>query len=123
MEITIREIKKEELSILSNMLYEAIFQPEDAELLPYDVIRTPEISLYIDNFLNRKDDYCFVADLGGKVIGAVWVRILADKIKGFGNIDNETPEFAISLFKEHRNKGVWNTLDEQNDRISQRTRI
>ena len=83
------------------MLYEAIFQPEDAELLPYDVIRTPEISLYIDNFLNRKDDYCFVAGLGGKVIGAVWVRILADKIKGFGNIDNETPEFAISLFKEH----------------------
>ncbi len=33
-----------------------------------------------------------------------------DEIKGFGNIDNETPEFAISLFKEYRNKGIGTDL-------------
>ena len=48
--------------------------------------------------------------MNGKIIGAVWVRILSGEIKGFGNIDNETPEFAISLFEEYRGKGIGTNL-------------
>ncbi|EPY2281678.1 GNAT family N-acetyltransferase [Clostridium sporogenes] len=44
------------------------------------------------------------------MIGAVWVRILAGKIKGYGNIDNRTPEFAISLLKEYRSQGIGTAL-------------
>lgn len=87
------------------MLYEAIYQSESETLLPRDIIKTPELDVFINNFGKQQDDHCFVADLNGKIIGAVWVRILSGKIKGYGNIDNETPEFAISLFQEYRNKG------------------
>jgi ribosomal protein S18 acetylase RimI-like enzyme len=31
-------------------------------------------------------------------------------MKGYGNIDNKTPEFAISLFKEYRDCGIGTQL-------------
>jgi len=110
-EIIIREISAEELDVLDDLLYESIYQQENVETgcapsLPRDIIKKSEINVYIDAFGSKKDDHCLVADLNGRIIGAVWVRILADEIKGYGNIDDQTPEFAISLFKEFRNKGI-----------------
>jgi ribosomal protein S18 acetylase RimI-like enzyme len=105
----IREMRIDEKYILEDMLYEAIFQPDESKPLPREIIQQPEINVYIDDF-GQEDDHCFVADVNGKIVGAVWVRILAGKVKGFGNVDNETPEFAISLFKEYRNNGIGTDL-------------
>ena len=43
-----------------------------------------------------------MADCGGKVVGAVWTRIMDD----YGHVDDDTPSFAISLYKEYRGKGI-----------------
>lgn len=40
----------------------------------------------------------------------MWVRIIAGDIKGYGNVDDETPEFSVSLFKEYRNRGIGTAL-------------
>jgi ribosomal protein S18 acetylase RimI-like enzyme len=109
-EITIREIKPEELGKLKDLLYEAIYQPDKENLIPETVLEIPEIHAYIKNFGNQKDDYCLVADLEGAIVGAVWVRIISGTIIGYGYIDDETPEFAISLFKEYRNQGLGTRL-------------
>ncbi|OAV74546.1 putative acetyltransferase [Bacteroidales bacterium Barb7] len=69
--------------------------------------------MYIRDFGTKKDDYCLVADLNGEIVGAVWVRILSGEIKGYGNIDDQTPEFAISLFKAYRNRGIGTLLMEK----------
>ena len=106
----IREIKQSEFSILDDMLYEAIYQHDTANLLPKNIIELPKINVYIKDFGKQTDDYCLVADVNGKIVGAVWVRILAGEIKGYGNIDETTPEFAISLFKEFRNQGIGTRL-------------
>lgn len=105
----IRKIQPHELGILEDMLYEAIFQPDENNLLAKEVIKQPEIGVYIDQW-GKPDDLCLVADVDGKIIGAVWTRILAGKIRGHGNIDDQTPESAISLFKEYRNKGIGTVL-------------
>lgn len=105
----IREIKPTEIHLLKDFLYEAIFQRDEENLLPKDVINQPELNVFIDNF-GKPDDLCLVADIDGKVVGAVWTRILSGEIKGFGNIDDKTPEFAISLYKEFRNKGIGTAL-------------
>ena len=107
---TIREIQPQELNRLEDFLYEAIYQPDKANPAPRDVIKIPEVSVYIDNFGQQKDDYCLVAEWEGKLIGAVWVRVLADEIKGYGNIDEKTPEFAISLYENCRNQGIGTQL-------------
>ncbi|MBN2164787.1 MAG: GNAT family N-acetyltransferase [Marinilabiliaceae bacterium] len=105
-EVKIRKIEKNEIDKLEDMLYEAVYQPDKNNPIPRDVIKVPQVNAYINEFGKSTDDHCFVADLNGKIIGAVWVRIITGKIKGYGNIDNKTPEFVISLYKEYRNKGI-----------------
>lgn len=65
--------------------------------------------MFINNF-GGKDDSCLVAVHKSQVVGAVWARILSGDVKGFGNIDEQTPEFAISLYPEHRGKGLGTRL-------------
>lgn len=106
---TVRNMKDSEFYLLEDFLYEAIFQRDKNNLLPRSVVNQPELRIFIDNF-GKKDDYCLVAECEEKVIGAVWTRILAGDVKGFGNIDDKTPEFAISLYKEYRGLGIGTTL-------------
>lgn len=105
----IRKIKPNELYQLEDFLYEAIFQRDAENLLPKDIINEPELKVYIEGF-GKPDDYCLVAELDGKIVGAVWTRILSGEVKGFGNVDENTPEFAISLYKEYRNMGIGSAL-------------
>ena len=65
------------------------------------------MNAYINDFGCKKDDFCLVADLKDKIIGAVWVRTFSDKIKGYGYFDNNTPVFVI---KEYRNQGIGTQL-------------
>ncbi len=109
-DVIIREIEKNEIDRLEDMLYEAVYQPDKNNTIPREVIKVPRVYAYIDDFGKYNDDYCFVADLNGRIIGAVWVRIITGKIKGYGNVDNQTPEFAISLFEEYRNQGIGTKL-------------
>ncbi|WP_436414903.1 N-acetyltransferase family protein [Petrimonas sp.] len=108
--IHIREIRQNEIVALEDLLYEAIYQPDKQNPIPRSVLQIPEIAAYINDFGSKKDDHCFVADYNGKIIGAVWVRILNGEIKGYGNVDDETPEFSISLFKEYRNQGIGTAM-------------
>ncbi len=97
----IREIKQSEYELLNDFLYEAIFIPEGVEPPPKSIIENDELQVYIKNFGEMPDDKCLVAEVDGLIIGAVWVRIMND----YGNIDNETPSFAISLYKEYQGFG------------------
>lgn len=106
----IRELKPNEVTVLEDMLYESIYQPDENNLIPRSVLKIPEVEAYIKEFGSRKDDYCLIAELDNKIIGAVWVRIISGSIKGYGYIDDNTPEFAISLFKEYRNRGIGSQL-------------
>ena len=51
-----------------------------------------------------------MADDEGKVIGAVWTRIMND----YGHVDDDTPSFAISLYKEYRGQGIGTCLMKEN---------
>lgn len=106
---TIREMKREEYPLLEIFLYEAIFQRDENDLLPREIIYQPEIYVFIKDF-GRPDDYCLVAEVEGEIAGAVWTRILSGDVKGFGNIDDQTPEFAISLLKPYRGMGIGSEL-------------
>lgn len=108
--ITHRFYRENDFPLLENLLYEAIFQPEGAELLPRDIIKKPEIDIYIRDFGKKKGDFCMFAELNGKTVGGAWLRILDGDPKGYGNIDHETPELAIAVFKPYRNFGIGTGL-------------
>ena len=105
MDYKIREIKESEYPVLSDFLYEAIFIPEEMEKLPKSIVEQPELQVYIADF-GKADDWCLVAEVKEKIVGAVWVRIMND----YGHIDDETPSLAISLYEEYRHFGLGTAL-------------
>ncbi len=105
MHFIIRELKPSEYLLLEGFLYEAVFQPDVNNLAPKNIINEPELQVYIKDFV-QKEDYCLCAEVNGTIIGAVWVR----NINGFGNIDDTTPEFAISLYREYRGHGIGTAM-------------
>ena len=100
--MNIREIRNDETELLKDFLYEAIFIPEGVEPPAREIIEQPDLKLYYEDFGTGKADYGIVAEDDGKVIGAVWTRIMND----YGHVDDDTPSFAISLYKEYRGQGI-----------------
>ncbi|MDR1181464.1 MAG: GNAT family N-acetyltransferase [Bacteroidales bacterium] len=105
-----RFFRQEDFSLLEDLLYEAIFQPEGAEPLPRDIIKKPEIDNAIRDFGKKQGDLCIFAELNGKTVGGTWMRISDDETESYGHIDAETPELAIAVFKEYRNLGIGRKL-------------
>lgn len=105
MKYIIREMNINEYKLLEDFLYEAIFLPEGVKAPPRNVIEEPELQLYYSNF-GQKDDHCLVAEVEGKIVGAIWCRIMND----YGHVDEETPSLAISLYKEYRNSGLGTAM-------------
>lgn len=106
MNYTIREINAAEYPLLEDFLYEAIFIPQGVEPPPRSIINNDELQVYIKDFGEKPDDRCLVAEADEKIVGVVWVRIMED----YGHIDDETPSFAISLYREYRGHGIGTAL-------------
>ena len=102
MNITIRKLMSDETELLKEFLYQAIFIPEGVKPPDRSIINLPELSLYYEDFGRGPADNCLVAEVDDKAIGAVWTRIMND----YGHVDDETPSFAISLYKEYRSRGI-----------------
>lgn len=102
----IREIGPEEIPVLDDFLYEAIFIPEGSPAPPKSIIENEDLRVYVRDFGKDPDDRCLVAEVDGKIVGAVWTRIMDD----YGHIDDRTPSLAISLYKDYRNRGIGTQL-------------
>ena len=113
MDFKIRFISEEEVGVLEDFLYEAIYVPEGESAPPRSIINQPELQVYISDFGKEKDDIGMVAEADGQIIGAVWVRIMND----YGHIDNNTPSFAISVYKDYRGLGTGTDLMKEMLRV------
>lgn len=108
-ELEIRDIRPEEYSLLEDFLYDAIYIPEGMEAPSREVIRQPELAVYIEDF-GQPNDWCLVAESGGFLLGTVWCRVLSGEKRGYGNVSEDTPELAISVKKEFRHQGIGKQL-------------
>lgn len=109
MQVLLRKLRKDETALLREFLYEAIFIPEGMEAPDRSIIDQPELAIYYDDFGKGKADNCIAAEVDGRVVGAVWTRIMND----YGHVDDETPSFAISLYEEYRGKGIGTMMMRQ----------
>ena len=73
---------------------------------PESITKQPELQVYLTDFGEKKDDIGLVAEVDSKVVGAAWVRIMND----YGHVNDATPSFAISLYKEYRGLGIGTAL-------------
>ena len=68
MNYIIRNIRGNEIDLLKDFLYEAIYIPEGVEPPNKDIIEKPELRVYTDGFGSNKGDYCLVAETDDKVV-------------------------------------------------------
>lgn len=107
--INIRKIQPQEIPVLDDFLYEAIFIPQGVEPPPRSIIEQDDLQVYVREFGEEPHDHCLVAEVDGKIAGAVWVRIMDD----YGHVDDQTPSLAISLYPEYRGQGIGTQLLNQ----------
>lgn len=106
MHVETRMLRNDEVSLLKEFLYEAIFIPEGVTPPPRDIVEKTELRVYTDDFGTRQGDNCLVAVIDNQIVGAVWTRIMND----YGHVDDDTPSFAISLYKDYRGQGIGTRL-------------
>lgn len=96
---------------LWEMLYQAIYVLE-GELPPSrEIVYEPDLARYVQDW-GRAGDCGFLAidPTTGQCIGAVWLRLFTGANKGYGYIDNDTPELSIAIAPEYRGQGIGTQL-------------
>ena len=109
MTLIIRPLKDSEIDYLKEMLYEAIFTAENEPPPPRSIIHAPKLKEYYENW-GMEGDIALVAEKDGQRIGIVWNRIFKEYNKGYGFVDEDTPEVSISVHPDYRNQGIGTQL-------------
>lgn len=107
----LRALDENDEAILYEMLYQSIFVPKGSEPPARDVVYLPELSKYVAGF-GTPNDIGYVALYQANPIGAAWLRRLDFPSKGYGYVNDETPELSIALLPDHRGKGIGTALLE-----------
>jgi ribosomal protein S18 acetylase RimI-like enzyme len=101
----------EDVPLLREALYHALYVPEGASPLPRDVLDAPEIGRYVAAW-GRNGDVGVIAEVGDekRFAGAAWLRVWTGAIQGYGFIDEAIPELSIAVLPGHRNRGLGSAM-------------
>jgi ribosomal protein S18 acetylase RimI-like enzyme len=93
------------------MLYEASYAAENGVPDVAALREDAELARYVECWGDRTD-LGVVACNGdsGVPVGAAWLRLLTGNAKGYGYVDDETPELAIAVLPGHRGRGLGGRL-------------
>ena len=75
------------------------------------VLTNPDLARYIEDF-GRNGDCAVVARNNKQIIGIAWARLWTPDNRGFGWIDEQTPELAIAVETDFQNQGIGTRLIE-----------
>lgn len=107
----IRPLEPMEVPLLRDFLYEAIYNRNADQVLDKKIVDEPGLRRYLEGF-GRSGDHALVATVDNKPVGAVWTRIFGGDAPGYGYVDDEIPEFIISLYREYRGLGLGTEMME-----------
>jgi ribosomal protein S18 acetylase RimI-like enzyme len=125
-EFEIRALTSSDQTFLWEMLYQSLYVPEGQPPFERSILAKPEIARYVGDW-GREDDHGFLAvDENDQALGAIWLRLLKGEERGFGYVDDQTPELGMAVLAEHRGQGIGTgllarlieSLDGRYDQIS-----
>jgi ribosomal protein S18 acetylase RimI-like enzyme len=108
----IRKLEAPTYPFLEDFLFEAIYIPEGSPPLDKSIIFQPELYNYVKDF-GQENDLGFIIESDNKPVGAIWTRLFSDEQKGYGFVDNETPELSMAINANFRNQGFGRQLLEK----------
>ena len=107
----IRSLRSEDEPFLWEMLYHAIHVSEGQVAPPRDIVHLPDLARYVQGW-GRSGDQGFLAyrETTGQSLGAVWIRLLIGEGRGYGYVDEDTPELSIAVLPQYRSQGIGTAL-------------
>jgi ribosomal protein S18 acetylase RimI-like enzyme len=109
-EYKIRPLTPAEQEFLWEMLYQSLYVPEGMERFERGIVNHPDIARYVKDW-GRENDSGFVAvDKDNRPVGAIWLRLFKGEERGFGYVDDETPELGMAVLPECRGLGIGTSL-------------
>ena len=104
MDYVIRPLRREDESLLWEILYQGLSAPGKKQPPSREIVHRPEFARYVEGW-GRAGDTGFVANdkKDGSLLGAVWLRRPVDKT-------HAPPELALVVKPEHRKHGIGTAL-------------
>lgn len=107
----IEPLTESDAEILSDMLFHAIYVAPGTVPPPRAIIKEPELARYVEDWGRVNDVGLKAVDSRDrKLVGAAWVRLLAGENKGYGYVDDDTPELSIAVLPDYRGRGLGTRL-------------
>jgi ribosomal protein S18 acetylase RimI-like enzyme len=107
--LKIRPLTKRDETLLWEAIYHAIHVPAGQSPPPRSIIQDPNISRYVKDW-GRRGDFGFAAELQSRRIGVCWLRTWAANDRGYGWVDDKTPELTLAVWPGHRAQGIGTKL-------------
>lgn len=105
--IQVRSLEQNEndLEFLTDMMYESIHIPENKPPKE-ELLNLPNIKKYSEGWGRPGDKALIAFNENNLPVGAAWYRLFTANQKGYGYVDDKTPELGIALTNEARGKGI-----------------
>lgn len=110
MEPHIRPLSSDDEPFLWTALYHALHIPPGADPPPPEVVRQPDLARYVKGWMERPGDLGFVAEVSREPVGAAWLRLWPSDDRGYGFVNEATPELSMALLPSHRGRGIGTAL-------------
>ena len=106
----IRPLAQEDAHCLWEMLYQAVHVPEGAEPPSREIVYSPELAHYVAGWGRDGDIGYLAVDAAGLLVGAAWLRLLTGADRGYGTVDDATPELSVAVVPDCRGQGIGKRL-------------
>jgi ribosomal protein S18 acetylase RimI-like enzyme len=107
---SIRDFFLDDQEFLWSVLFYASHSDHETGRSVADIKENPDLSRYLADW-GRPGDLGLIAEFDGIPVGAAWLRLFEGSKPGeYGFVDIFTPELAIAVLPEFRDRGVGSSL-------------
>jgi len=109
-DIHIRPLSPEDAPCLWEMLYQAIHVSPGTEPPDREIVHSAELAHYAAGWGRPGDIGYLAVDAEGLLVGAAWLRLLTGDDRGYGWVDDATPELSMAVMPGWRGQGIGTRL-------------
>lgn len=92
---------------LWEMLYQAIYVPPHVPPPDRSIVNHPDLARYVERWGHIDDCGVIAIDQDtNEPVGAAWLRLMTGAERGYGYIDDRTPELSVAVLPEYRGHGL-----------------